>query len=48
MAANDWDGAWIEIHALLFDTMSALSLLSVAETTLQRMVNEGFGHIREN
>jgi hypothetical protein len=48
MAANDWDSAWFEVHALLFDTMSALSLLSVAENVLHRMELEGLGHVRGN
>lgn len=48
MDANNWDGAWFEIHALMFDTMSALSLLSVGETMIRRMETEGLGHVRGN
>lgn len=31
MARGDWEDAYFEIHALLYDTISALSLLAVAE-----------------
>lgn len=48
MARNAWDDAFFEVHALMYETMSALSLLSVAEGMIQRMETEGMGHVRPN
>jgi hypothetical protein len=48
MARNAWEDAFLEIHALMFETISAISLLSVAEGMLQHMENEGTDHVRPN
>ena len=48
MARNAWEDAFFEIHALLYDTISALSLLSVAEGMIRRMETEGSGDARPN
>lgn len=48
MARNAWEDAFIEIHAMLYDTMSALSLISVAEGMIQRMKTESAGDVRPN
>ena len=48
MARNAWDDAFFEIHALMYDTMSAVSLLSVAEGLIHRMETEGPTRKRPN
>ena len=48
MAQNAWEETFVEIHALMYDTMSALSLLSVAEGMIQRMEAERIGRERPN
>ena len=48
MAQDAWEEAFFEIHALMYDTVSALSLLSVAEGMIQRMETEGSGRERPN
>jgi hypothetical protein len=40
MSTGAWDDAFFTIHSLLYDTMSALSLLSVAEGLIRRMEAE--------
>lgn len=40
IAGNAWEDAFFELHALMYETMSALSLLSVAESMMQRMETE--------
>jgi hypothetical protein len=46
MARNAWENAFFEIHAMMYDTMSALSLLSVAEGMIQHMETEHTGGVR--
>jgi hypothetical protein len=41
MERKDWDEAFFEIHAGMFDTVSALSLLYVADGMIGRMESEG-------
>jgi|GEM_PF-4465102 len=48
MAQDAWEEAFFEIHALMYDTMSALSLLSVAEGMIQRMETESSDRERPN
>lgn len=48
MAASAWDDAFPEIHALMYETMSAVSLISVAEEVIQRLEPEGIGNARPN
>ena len=48
MAQDAWEEAFFEVHALMYDTMSALSLLSVAEGMIQRMETESSGRERPN
>jgi hypothetical protein len=47
-ARNAWEDAFFEIHALMYETMSALSLLAVAEEMIQRMEAEGVSRVRPN
>lgn len=48
MARNDWQDAFIQINLLLYDTVAALSLLSVAEGMIRRMETEGIERERQN
>lgn len=48
MAQNAWEDAFFEIHALMYDTISAVSLLSVAEGLIQRMETERTNRVRPN
>jgi hypothetical protein len=48
MARAAWEDAFYEVHLLLYETMSALSLLSVAEGMIRRMETEGTGRVRPN
>lgn len=48
MAREVWDDAFFEVHALMYDTMSALSLLSLAEAMIQRMERESIGRYNPN
>jgi hypothetical protein len=48
MAQKAWEDAFFEVHALLYDTMAAVSLLSVAEGMIQRMETEGIDPGRPN
>jgi hypothetical protein len=41
MGRNDWSDVFFEVHAMMHDTASALSLLSVAERMIKRMESEG-------
>jgi hypothetical protein len=34
---NAWDDVFFEVHAMMYDTIAALSLLSVAERMIERM-----------
>ena len=45
---NAWDDVFLEVHAMMYDTISALSLLSTAERMIQRMETEGTGRDRPN
>ncbi|MGH2443205.1 MAG: hypothetical protein ACRDFX_08585 [Chloroflexota bacterium] len=47
MAGEDWERAFIQINALLYDTISALSILSTAEGMMKRDY-EGRGRERPN
>lgn len=40
MASNDWPEAYFEIHRLMYETICALSLLSVAERIMRRQEDE--------
>ena len=48
MARNAWEDAFLEIHALMFETISAISLLWVAEGMIQHMESEGTDRVRPN
>lgn len=48
MAQDAWEQAFFDIHALMYDTMAALSLLAVAEGMMQRMETESLGRERAN
>jgi hypothetical protein len=41
MERKAWDDVFFDVHTLMFDTMSALSLLSVAERMINRMEQDG-------
>jgi hypothetical protein len=43
-----WEDAFLEVHASMYETMSALSLLSVAEGMMLRMETEGTDRPRPN
>ena len=47
MGRGAWDDTYFAIHALLYDTISALSLLSVADGVFAQQV-ESFGRGRPN
>jgi hypothetical protein len=48
VARHAWEDAFVEIHALLYEAISALSLLGLAEEMILRMDREGVGHERPN
>jgi hypothetical protein len=48
MAYHAWEEAFIEVHALLYDTMAGISLLSVAQALIERMESEGVDRARPN
>jgi hypothetical protein len=43
-----WEDVFIDLHTLMFDTMSALSLLGVAERVIHRLDADGEGGGRPN
>jgi hypothetical protein len=47
MKGEAWEEAFFDLHAMMYETMSALSLLSVAESMMQRMETEP-GRARPN
>jgi hypothetical protein len=48
MAAGAWDEAFFEIHAQMYETMSAVSLIFIAERLLHHLGTEGIGDARPN
>lgn len=48
LSQNAWEKAYYEIHTLMYDTISAISLLAIAEGMIRRMESEGDGRQRPN